>query len=47
VAADTAQLAGWIIYGLQTRDWATPLFLYDAIFLLPAAVLGWIGLARQ
>ena len=44
VAADIAQLVGWIAYGVQSRDWYAPLFLYDAIFLIPAAVLGWIGL---
>jgi hypothetical protein len=44
VAADAAQLAGWVAYGWQTRDFGAPLFWYDAIFLIPAAVLGWIGL---
>lgn len=42
--ADLAQPIGWIAYGVQTRDWSAPLFLYDAIFLLPAIILGWIGL---
>lgn len=44
VAADIAQLVGWIAYGMQSRDWYAPLFLYDAICLIPAAVLGWFGL---
>jgi hypothetical protein len=42
--ADAAQLVGWIAYGLQTRDFGAPLFWYAAIFFIPAAVLGWIGL---
>ena len=44
IAADAAQLLGWVLYGAQTRDWTAPLLLYDAIFLLPALVLGLIGL---
>ena len=44
VAADVAQLAGWIFYGWQTHDFTAPLLWYNAIFLLPAAILGWIGL---
>ena len=44
VAADIAQLVGWIAYGVQSRDWYAPLFFYDAIFLIPAAVLGWFEL---
>ena len=44
VAADLAQLAGWSLYGVQTRDWGAPLFWYDVVLLVPAAVLGWIGL---
>lgn len=43
-AADAAQLAGWVAYGLQAHDFTAPLFWYDAIFLIPAVVLGWIGL---
>jgi hypothetical protein len=42
--ADIAQLVGWIAYGVQSHDWYAPLFSYDAIFLIPGAVLGWIGL---
>ena len=42
--ADVSQLTGWILYGRRTRDWGAPLFLYPAIFLLPAFVLAWIGL---
>lgn len=42
--ADLIQLVGWIFYGVQTRDWGAPLFWYAALFLLPATVLGWIGL---
>ena len=44
VAADIAHLVGWIAYGVQSRDSYAPLFSYDAIFLIPAALLGWIGL---
>jgi len=44
LAADAAQLAGWVAYGLQAHDFGAPLFWYDAIFLIPAAVFGWIGL---
>jgi len=44
IAADLAQLIGWIFYGVQTHDWGPPLFWYDVIFLVPAAVLGWMGL---
>jgi hypothetical protein len=43
-AADATQMAGWVAYGLQAHDWGAPLFWYDAIFLIPAAVLGLIGL---
>lgn len=39
-----AQLVGWIAYGVQTRDWGAPLFWLDAIIILPATALGWIGL---
>jgi hypothetical protein len=42
--AGAAQLAGWIACARQTGDWFAPLFLYDAITLLPAILLGWIGL---
>lgn len=43
-AADLAQLAGWVFYGIQTRDWYAPLFLYAAVSVIPAILLGWIGL---
>jgi hypothetical protein len=43
-AADLAQLVGWIMYGIQTRDWGAPLFWYNVVFLIPATVLGWIAL---
>lgn len=39
-----AQLAGWVAYGVQTKDFLAPLFLLDAIIILPATVLGWLGL---
>ncbi len=44
VAADVAQLTGWVLYSWQTKDFTAPLLWYNAIFLIPAAVLGWIGL---
>jgi hypothetical protein len=43
-AADLAQLLGWVFYGIQARDWYAPLFLYAAVFVVPAILLGWIGL---
>jgi hypothetical protein len=43
-AAGVAQLAGWVACARQTGDWFAPLFLYDAITLLPAILLGWQGL---
>ena len=43
-AAELAQLAGWIAFGVQTRDWYAPLFIVNAIIIVPATVLGWIGL---
>lgn len=43
-AADLVQLAGWIFYGIQTHDWYAPLFLYAAVFVVPAILLGWFGL---
>jgi hypothetical protein len=39
-----AQLIGWVAYGAQTRDWGAPLFLCVAIIIIPATVLGWIGI---
>ena len=39
-----AQLVGWIAYAWQTHDWSAPLFLCAAMIILPATVLGWIGL---
>ena len=44
IAADIAQLVGWLLYGLQTHDLTAPLFWYNVIFLIPAVVLGWVGL---
>jgi len=43
-AADLVQLVGWVFYGIQSRDWYAPLFLYAAVFVVPAILLGWIGL---
>lgn len=42
--AGLAQLAGWIVCSRQTGDWFAPLFIYDALTLLPAILLGWQGL---
>ncbi len=41
-----ASTMSWLFWGiaLQTRDWYAPLFLYAAVFVIPAIVLGWIGL---
>ena len=44
VAADLAQLIGWVLYAVQSGDRGAPLFLYALVFILPATVLGWLGL---
>lgn len=44
VVMDLVELIAWLVYGLRSDDWGAPLFWYDVLILLPATILGLIGL---